>query len=142
MDRTYLQEAFQAMQLLEEEDFRLDDVGIKDILDFQDHDELNDIVDVVDPEAETEEEVKDSYVGNVVLVCEVCKSPIFKAPEDVVIEEGSDISLGARPLKRYIQQNIETIIAYKIIEDDIQQDAKLTVDVNDDGFVVYNHYNV
>lgn len=92
MDRTYLQEAFQAMQLLEEEDFRLDDAGIKDILDFQNHDELNDIVDVVDPEAETEEKVKDSYVGNVVLVCEVCKSPIFKAPEDVVIEEGSDIA--------------------------------------------------
>lgn len=92
MDRTYLQEAFQAMQLLEEEDFRLDDAGIKDILDFQNHDELNDIVDVVDPEAETEEEVKDSYVGNVVLVCEVCKSPIFKAPEDIVIEEGSDIA--------------------------------------------------
>ena len=92
MNRTYLQEAFHAMQLLEEEDFRLDDAGIKDILDFKDHDELNDIIDVVDPEAESEEEVKDSYVGDVILMCEVCKSPIFKAPEDVVIEEGSDLA--------------------------------------------------
>ena len=36
---------------------------------------------VVDVDAETVEELKDSYVGNVLLRCPVCKTPIFKKPE-------------------------------------------------------------
>lgn len=92
MNMSYLQEAFKAMSLLEGEDFSLDNIGVKDILDFKDHDELNDIIDVYDPEAETEEELNDSYIGSVILECEVCHSPIFKKVEDVVVDENSDLA--------------------------------------------------
>ena len=91
MDKTYLQEAFHAMELLEEEDFRLDDVGVKDILDFKDHDELNDIIDVMDPEADSEEELQDSYIGSVILECQVCHSPIFMDVEDVDVATEGDV---------------------------------------------------
>ena len=33
-----------------------------------------------------------------------------------IVEEGSNLEYGARPLKRYIQKNIETIVARKILE--------------------------
>ena len=53
-----------------------------------------------------------------------------------IIDNGSDITFGARPLKRYIQQNIETVLAYKIIEDNIERDAVLEIDYLDDKYVV------
>ncbi|NLZ75103.1 MAG: AAA domain-containing protein, partial [Erysipelotrichia bacterium] len=53
-----------------------------------------------------------------------------------IIDNGSDITFGARPLKRYIQQNIETVLAYKIIEDSIESDAILEIDYLDDKYVV------
>jgi len=91
MDKTYLQEAFHAMEILNEEDFRLDDVGVRDLLDFKDFDELNDIVDVVDPEAEVSAELNDTYIGKVILECEVCHSPIFMDIEDVKENNDGDL---------------------------------------------------
>ena len=53
-----------------------------------------------------------------------------------IIDNGSDVTFGARPLKRYIQQNIETALAYKIIEDSIEKDATLEIDYINDSYVV------
>ena len=33
-----------------------------------------------------------------------------------IIENGSNLEFGARPLKRYIQKNIETLIAKNLLE--------------------------
>ena len=52
-----------------------------------------------------------------------------------VIDQGFDPSFGARPLKRFIQRNIETLIAHKILSGDIQPDSTVTVDY-DGGFTV------
>lgn len=53
-----------------------------------------------------------------------------------VIENGYDPVYGARPLKRFIQRNIETLIAKKIIQDDILPESKLIIDVKDDKFII------
>lgn len=53
-----------------------------------------------------------------------------------VIEDGYDPVYGARPLKRYIQRTIETLIAKKIIMDDIAPESILTVDVENETLVV------
>ena len=45
------------------------------------------------------------------IILEFSESSINK-----IIEDGSNIEFGARPLKRYIQKYIETIIAKKILE--------------------------
>ncbi|MBQ1538820.1 MAG: ATP-dependent chaperone ClpB, partial [Ruminococcus sp.] len=50
-----------------------------------------------------------------------------------VIEQGFDPAFGARPLKRFIQRNIETLIAHKILSGEIEPDSTVTVDYRD-GF--------
>ena len=90
--KMYLQEAFQAMNLLEEEDFSLTNASVKDILDFKDNDDELNILNITDPDTMEEDGLKDSYVGSVILECEVCHSPIFKNVEDVVIDEDSDLA--------------------------------------------------
>jgi len=49
--------------------------------------------------------------------------------KDFIIEKGYDPLYGARPLKRYIQQRIETLIARKMIAEDLEPGQKLTVDL-------------
>ena len=90
--KTYLQEAFQAMNLLEGEDFSLTNASVKDILDFKDNDEELNILSITDPDTTEEDDLKDSYVGSVILECEVCHSPIFKNVEDVIVDEDSDLA--------------------------------------------------
>ena len=55
---------------------------------------------------------------------------------NAIMAQGSDPIYGARPLKRYIQQNIETLIAYKIIEEDNLEGRTLLLDYADDEFSV------
>ncbi len=57
-----------------------------------DNDEELNILNITDPDTTEEDDLKDSYVGNVILECEVCHSPIFKNVEDVVIDEDSDLA--------------------------------------------------
>ncbi len=54
-----------------------------------------------------------------------------------IVELGSDLQYGARPMKRFIEQEIETKIAYAIIEEEPQEAAKVYVDFKDDDFDVY-----
>lgn len=53
-----------------------------------------------------------------------------------VVENGYDPVYGARPLRRYLQRNVETMIARKIIGDDLPPHTTLTVDVIDGEFVI------
>ena len=53
-----------------------------------------------------------------------------------VVEGGYDANFGARPLKRYIQTNIENLLARKILEGNLEDGATVTVDYIKDGFVV------
>ena len=53
-----------------------------------------------------------------------------------VIEQGFDPVYGARPLKRYLQSRVETLIARKIIAADVQPGDTLTVDVTGNTLIV------
>ena len=53
-----------------------------------------------------------------------------------IVDNGYDMIYGARPLKRYIQQHVETLIAKKIIGDDVAPDTTLTVDVENNQLIV------
>ncbi len=53
-----------------------------------------------------------------------------------IIESAYDPIYGARPLKRFIQRYIETLIAKKIIRDDVAPETKFTIDVSGDEFVI------
>lgn len=56
--------------------------------------------------------------------------------KDKIIDEGYDPIFGARPLKRYIQSKVETLIARYIIGNDPSPDATVTVDVSGDTLTV------
>ncbi|MBQ2929516.1 MAG: AAA family ATPase, partial [Clostridia bacterium] len=55
------------------------------------------------------------------------------AAMDAVIDQGFDPTFGARPLKRYLQSKVETLIARRIIAADVKPGDILTVDVDDAG---------
>lgn len=78
----YVRDAFKSLDLLEDTEFELDSK--------EDFEELDDFInadgdipekEVIDLEAETEEEVKDSYIGEVILECPVCHSDHFDSFE-------------------------------------------------------------
>jgi len=52
---------------------------------------------------------------------------------DSVIDQGFDPAFGARPLKRYLQSKVETLIARRIIAADVRPGDILTVDVDESG---------
>ena len=53
---------------------------------------------------------------------------------NAIIDQGFDPSFGARPLKRFIQRHIETMIAHKILAGEIDMDSTVTVDYDGSGF--------
>lgn len=55
---------------------------------------------------------------------------------DCIIERGYDPVYGARPLKRYIQHSLETMLAKKILSGALTSGAKLVVDVDENGLTV------
>lgn len=70
---------------------------------------------------------------------EVKLSPQAK---DAIVENGYDANFGARPLRRYIQQNIETMISMEIIKGDINEDEQFIVDYKDGKYVLEPDYTV
>ena len=64
------------------------------------------------------------------------KVRLTPAAEDAVIDRGFDPVYGARPLKRYLQSKVETLIARKVIAADIAPGSELTVDVDENGEIV------
>ncbi len=64
------------------------------------------------------------------------KLVITDSARERIADEGYDPIYGARPLKRYIQAHIETLIAKTIIADDPAPDTTLTADTDENGFVI------
>ena len=50
------------------------------------------------------------------------------AAQDFIISSAYDPTYGARPLKRFLQSKVETLIARKIIAEDLAPDTVITVD--------------
>ncbi len=63
---------------------------------------------------------------------------VSEAALDKIVREGYDRQYGARPLKRYIQKNVETPLAKKILGDDLIEGTSLYLDLADDEFVITN----
>ena len=60
---------------------------------------------------------------------------VTDAAKDFVISSAYDPVYGARPLKRFLQSRVETLIARKIIAEDIAPDTVITIDVDDSGLI-------
>ena len=60
---------------------------------------------------------------------------ITDAAKQLIIDRGFDPLYGARPLRRYLQSSVETLIARTILKGDIDAGVTLTVDVRDGELV-------
>ena len=56
--------------------------------------------------------------------------------KELIINESFDENYGARPIKRYVSRNLETMLANKIINDEIKFGSKITVDVKENKLFI------
>ncbi len=61
---------------------------------------------------------------------------VTDAAKQAIVDGGYDPVYGARPLKRYIQQKVETLAARHIIRDDPAPGSTLTVDAENGALVL------
>ncbi len=57
------------------------------------------------------------------------KIAVTETAKDYIIEHGYDPIYGARPLKRYLQKNVETLVAKLILSDRLGMNQQVTIDV-------------
>ena len=60
---------------------------------------------------------------------------ITDAAKALIIDRGFDPLYGARPLRRFLQSSVETLIARRILSGDVAAASTLTVDVDNGEFV-------
>lgn len=56
--------------------------------------------------------------------------------KEFIIDNSYDEKYGARPIKRYVSRNIETLIAKAIINEDVKFNSEITIDVKNDKFII------
>ncbi|MBQ5746569.1 MAG: AAA family ATPase, partial [Clostridia bacterium] len=64
------------------------------------------------------------------------KLDVTESAKSFIADNGYDPQFGARPLKRYVRQTIETLVAKKIIEGAISEGDTLTVDLVGEEIVI------
>ena len=64
------------------------------------------------------------------------KLSVSDTAKEAILDQGYDYQYGARPLQRYIQTYIETLVAKKIIEGSILPDSHIMIDVEHEEFVI------
>lgn len=93
----YINEAFKQFRMLNEsEDFTLDPMGLDNLGSFMDRamEDADDIeIDITDIDADTEDELKKSYVGKVICECNVCHSNIFYDKADINVDEEGIVNM-------------------------------------------------
>lgn len=93
MSKEYLSEAFQALNILNEDTFDVNADGVVELKKFVDSDnKADDMQIIIDPLADTEEDLQNSYIGKAILDCVICDSKIYKDPEEVIINEDNTLA--------------------------------------------------
>ncbi len=99
---------------------------IDEILIFKplDEDTINDILTKIVKEIEHRLEVHNIKIN------------LSKRARAKILAEAYNVEFGARPIKRYVTKNIETLIAEELIQNDIHQNQEFLIDVSNDKFVI------
>ena len=64
------------------------------------------------------------------------KLDVTQAAKDLIVDGGYDVTFGARPLKRYIESNVETKVARAILQGNMDEGDTIVVDAKDGEIVV------
>ncbi len=60
---------------------------------------------------------------------------LTEAAKDLIIERGFDPLYGARPLRRYLQSSVETLLARTILSGELREGTAITVDAENGELV-------
>ena len=61
---------------------------------------------------------------------------LTQAAKQFIIDAAYDLQFGARPLRRYVQHTVETLLAKKILEGSVQPGSTITVDTENGELVL------
>lgn len=86
----FLGEAFKRLNTLQEDTFDITDTDIAELEDVVVGTDEDETIDIIDDEVETFEELQPSYVGKVILDCNVCHSLVYKDKADVVLSDDGE----------------------------------------------------
>ena len=64
------------------------------------------------------------------------KLELTQSAKDYLIDNGYDEAFGARPLKRFVQKKLETLIAREILKGEILPKSKVTIDCKNDELLI------
>lgn len=135
----YITEAFKKFDMLEDlEEFDLNPASMEDMKSFIDLNGEEDYTqdrDIFDLEAEAEDELKKSYLGKVVLKCNVCQSLIFEDPNNLTENEEGIINIGTECpycLSYEGYKIIGQVEPYSTDEPQIETDVETEIEPTDD----------
>lgn len=121
----YLSEAFKKLDFLTEEDFSLYNNDSIDNMGQFLTDPVAPAQDVIDPEAETEDELQDTYIGKVILHCPVCNSMIYKNLEDIVKDDVEElVNIGEECPYCYTSEGFKVIGIVSPFEETSEKDEE------------------
>ncbi|MBQ6555269.1 MAG: AAA family ATPase, partial [Firmicutes bacterium] len=60
---------------------------------------------------------------------------VSESAKNYIIENGYDPVYGARPLKRYIQAHVETLVGRMIIKENLEPETVIKIDTDENGLV-------
>ena len=129
MGNNYILEAFKEFDLLEdtENEFPLDPAGMEDLSSFLDYagEDDDNYVDVIDLEAEAEEELKQSYVGKVILDCNICHSHVFLDKDEIQIDDEGNVNIETECPYCMSTEGFNIIGEVKPYEDEAEEEEEL-----------------
>ena len=64
------------------------------------------------------------------------KISLTEEAKNLIIDSAYDENFGARPIKRFVQRNIESLIANAILQDKIKYNSTITIDAYDGNFLL------
>ena len=64
------------------------------------------------------------------------KLVLTESAKDFIINESFDPDFGARPIKRYVSRNLETLLAKAIINDEIKYNSEVLIDIKDNKLYI------
>ena len=120
----YLDEAFKDLHELEDGVDLQDEQEVKKAIAFMngDEDNLAQLELIVDADADSEEDIKDSYVGELLLYCPVCHTIHYEKEENIVFDEENDEIVNVGDACPHCKQENGYEIVGKIEEYDATED--------------------
>ena len=89
---------------------------------------------------ETVYQILDNIINNIEnrLKDKLISISLTKQAKKFIVENSYNEQYGARPIKRYVTKNIESLIANNILEDNIPYNTTITIDIKDNNFIILN----